>query len=108
MNDPEWLHIVLAMSVATFPVIYAPYSMLYYTDAWATASVFLWYSCHLNKNTNLWIKITLGGFCVLCRQTNIAWLVFASIIDVCRCTEECFPTIKNNVTTFSYIKVSSF
>lgn len=95
------------MSVATFPVIYAPYSMLYYTDAWATASVFLWYSSHLNKKNNIWIKIVLGGFCVLCRQTNIAWLVFASIIDVCHCAEQCFPTIKDNVSTFSYIKVSS-
>lgn len=94
------------MSVATFPVIYAPYSMLYYTDAWATASVFLWYSSHLNKKTNFWIKIVSGGFCVLCRQTNIAWLVFASIIDVCYCVEQCFPTVKKNVSTFSYIKVS--
>lgn len=106
MQNAEWSYIVLSMSVATFPIIYAPYSMIYYTDAWATSSVFLWYSYHLNKKTNLWIKTILGGFCVLCRQTNIAWLVFASIIDVCHCAEEFFPTIKNNASTFSYIQVS--
>lgn len=94
------------MSVATFPIIYAPYSMLYYTDAWATASVFLWYSCHLNKNTNSWLKIVLGGFCVLCRQTNVAWLVFACIIDACQCAEKCFPTVKNCVSTLSYVQVN--
>lgn len=94
------------MSVATFPVIYAPYSMLFYTDAWSTASVFLWYSSHLYSKTNVWLKIILGGFSVLCRQTNIAWLVFASIIDVCHCAEKCFPSIKHSVSTFSYIQVS--
>lgn len=94
------------MSAATFPIIYAPYSMLYYTDAWATASIFLWYSSHLNRKTSLWIKIMLGTFSVLCRQTNIAWLVFASIIDVCHCAEHCFPTVKRSMSTFSYIQVS--
>lgn len=93
------------MSVATFPVIYAPYSMLYYTDAWATASVFLWYSSHLSSKTNSWLKIVLGGFCVLCRQTNIAWLVFATITDVCHCAEQSFPILRNSVSTFSYIQV---
>lgn len=96
----------LALNVATFPVIYAPYSILYYTDAWATASVFLWYSSHLNNETHFLVKIIFGGFSVLCRQTNIAWLVFVSIIDVCHCAEQCFPSIKNNVSIFSYIKVS--
>lgn len=96
----------LALNVATFPVIYAPYSMLYYTDAWATASVFLWYSSHLNNETHFLVKIIFGGFSVLCRQTNVAWLVFVSIIDVCHCAEQCFPRIKNNVSIFSYIKVS--
>lgn len=80
--------------------------MLYYTDAWATASVFLWYSYHLNYKTNSWLKIITGGFCVLCRQTNIAWLVFASIIDVCQCAEQCFPSVKKSVSTLSYIWVS--
>lgn len=94
------------MSVATFPVIYAPYSMLYYTDAWATASVFLWYSSHLSSKTSSWLKIVLGGFCVLCRQTNIAWLAFATIIDVFHCTEQCFPVVKKSGCTFTYIKVS--
>lgn len=93
------------MSVATFPIIYAPYSMLYYTDAWATASVFLWYSSHLSSKTNSWLKIVLGGFCVLCRQTNIAWLVFATIIDVCHCAEQSFPILRNSGSTFSYIQV---
>jgi len=105
-KNSEWSYIIRAMSVATFPIIYAPYSMLYYTDAWATASVFLWYSSHLNNKSNLWLKVILGGFCVLCRQTNIAWLVFASIIDVCQCAEQCFPAIKYSVSTFSYIQVS--
>ncbi|XP_025413300.1 putative Dol-P-Glc:Glc(2)Man(9)GlcNAc(2)-PP-Dol alpha-1,2-glucosyltransferase isoform X2 [Sipha flava] len=100
----EWSYIILSVSVATFPVIYAPYSMLYYTDAWATASVFLWYSSHLNSKKSSWLKIGLGGFCVLCRQTNIAWLVFATIIDVCHCTEQCFPAVKNSGCTFSYIR----
>lgn len=80
--------------------------MLYYTDAWATASVFLWYSSHLNNRTSPLIKILLGGFSVLCRQTNIAWIVFASIIDVCHCAEQCFPNIKKSASTFSYIQVS--
>lgn len=102
----KWSCVFLALSVATFPVIYAPYAMLYYTDAWATASVFLWYSSHLSNETNYLVKIILGGFSVLCRQTNIAWLVFASIIDVCHCAEQCFPTIKNSVSIFSYIQVS--
>jgi len=97
--------VLLALSVATFPVIYAPYSMLYYTDAWATASVFLWYSSHLSNETNFLVKIIFGGFSVLCRQTNIAWLVFASIIDVFQCAEQCFPTIKKSVSIFSYIQV---
>lgn len=82
--------------------------MLYYTDSWATASVFLWYSYHLCDKSNTWIKTIMGVFCVLCRQTNVAWLVFASIIDVCQCAEHCFPSVKESVTTFSYIKVSFF
>lgn len=106
MKNKELSYIVIAMSMATFPVIYAPYSMLYYTDAWSTASIFLWYACHLNKKTDMWLKMVLGGFCVLCRQTNIAWLVFASIIDVCHCAEKCFPIVKDRMSTFSYIQVS--
>ncbi|CAH1731302.1 uncharacterized protein LOC126553539 [Aphis gossypii] len=102
----KWTCMFLALNVATFPVIYAPYSMLYYTDAWATASVFLWYSSHLNNETHFLVKIIFGGFSVLCRQTNVAWLVFVSIIDVCHCAEQCFPRIKNNVSIFSYIKAS--
>ncbi|XP_022180064.1 putative Dol-P-Glc:Glc(2)Man(9)GlcNAc(2)-PP-Dol alpha-1,2-glucosyltransferase isoform X1 [Myzus persicae] len=102
----KWSFVFLALSVATFPVIYAPYSMLYYTDAWATASVFLWYSSHLSNETNFLVKIIFGGFSVLCRQTNIAWLVFASIIDVCHCAEQCFPAIKNIVSIFSYIQAT--
>jgi len=102
----KWSLVFLALSVATFPVIYAPYSMLYYTDAWATASVFLWYSSHLSNKTNFMVKIIFGGFSVLCRQTNIAWLVFASIIDVFHCAEQFFPTIKNSVSIFSYIQVN--
>ncbi|CAI6355197.1 unnamed protein product [Macrosiphum euphorbiae] len=103
---PKWSCVFLALSVATFPVIYAPYSMLYYTDAWATASVFLWYSSHLSNETNFLVKIIFGGFSVLCRQTNIAWLVFASIIDVCHCAEQCFPKIKNSVSICSYIQAT--
>ncbi|XP_026818468.1 putative Dol-P-Glc:Glc(2)Man(9)GlcNAc(2)-PP-Dol alpha-1,2-glucosyltransferase [Rhopalosiphum maidis] len=102
----KWTCMFLALNVATFPVIYAPYSMLYYTDAWATASVFLWYSSHLSNETHFLVKVIFGGFSVLCRQTNIAWLVFASIIDVCHCAEQCFPTVKNSVSLFSYIQAS--
>lgn len=80
--------------------------MLYYTDMWSTASVFLWYTFHLDHKTSPWVKMAFGGFSVLCRQTNVAWLVFASIIDVCFCAEKCFPSIKQNITTFSYIQVS--
>lgn len=97
---------ILATSVATFPVIYAPYAMLYYTDAWATASVFLWYSSHLNKDVSPLLEIVLGVFSVLCRQTNIAWIVFASVVDVCKCAEHCFPDIRHCAGTFSYVKVS--
>jgi len=52
--------------------------------------------------------MALGGFSILCRQTNVAWLVFASIIDVCHCAEQSFISIKQNVSTFSYIRVSFF
>lgn len=92
--------------MATFPVIYAPYAMLYYTDAWATASVFLWYSSHLDKDAGAWLEVALGAFSVLCRQTNVAWIVFASAVDVCRCAERCFPDVKRRASAFSYVKVS--
>lgn len=98
----EWSYIVSALSAATFPVIYAPYSMLYYTDAWATASVFMWYASHLSKNRNVWRTMVLGGFCVLCRQTNVAWLVFATIKDICHCAEQVFPALKHNVQTMKF------
>ncbi|XP_050426079.1 dol-P-Glc:Glc(2)Man(9)GlcNAc(2)-PP-Dol alpha-1,2-glucosyltransferase [Adelges cooleyi] len=99
----EWTIMFLAMSVAIFPVIYAPYSFLYYTDAWATASVFLWYSFHLDKSSSFWLKIVLAMFSVLCRQTNIAWIVFSTIVDVCRCAEQVYPPIQNSASITFYI-----
>ncbi|XP_050530027.1 uncharacterized protein LOC126899303 [Daktulosphaira vitifoliae] len=102
-RNSEWTLMFLALSAATFPIVYAPYSFLYYTDVWATVSVFLWYSCYLNKKSSLYLKIFLGMFSVLCRQTNIVWIVLISINDICHCAEKMYAPIKKSDSTISYI-----
>ena len=44
----EWRHLVSAITIASFPVLYT-FSFLYYTDTASTLLVLLMYALHLHR-----------------------------------------------------------
>jgi alpha-1,2-glucosyltransferase len=71
--------VLTALALATFPVLYF-FTFLYYTDPVSTFFALLTYFYSLRSQHKS--AAVAGVFAVLCRQTNIMWVVFSAGITV--------------------------
>ncbi|KAF0305638.1 putative Dol-P-Glc:Glc(2)Man(9)GlcNAc(2)-PP-Dol alpha-1,2-glucosyltransferase [Amphibalanus amphitrite] len=77
----EWRHLVAALSLASFPVLYT-FSFLYYTDMASTLLVLLMYSLHLHRQPGA--AAAIGAVSVLVRQSNVVWV---AVVGAFACTD---------------------
>ncbi|XP_076468917.1 dol-P-Glc:Glc(2)Man(9)GlcNAc(2)-PP-Dol alpha-1,2-glucosyltransferase-like [Babylonia areolata] len=77
-NKQNTSEIVLtALALATFPVLYF-FTFLYYTDSAATFFALLTYYLALRRRQ---VPAALTGvFAIVCRQTNVVWVVFGAAL----------------------------